>query len=240
MTSITMEDFEKLVRGRRSTRHFRPDPLPVGLLARLLAIAQWAPSGYNLQPAHFVVVTDPALRKKLRHACMNQAQVEESPAVVVFTGDRNVHKTHFERMVAQEREAGAINESYEKLLRRVVPLAFGRGPLGLQRAVKAALGPVLGFLAPVPEFPAVHMRTWVNRQVMLPAMVFMLAAHAAGLSSVPMEGFDGRRVRRVLGIPRSQIVTVVVPVGYAKEGQLVKTRLPIEEVTHWNGWHAKT
>ena len=59
-----LESFETLVRSRRATRRFKRDPIPDGLLARVLDTARWAPSGYNLQPTHFVVVTDPALKER--------------------------------------------------------------------------------------------------------------------------------------------------------------------------------
>src|SRR5215211_832485 len=114
-----LESFLDLVRSRRSTRHFRPDPVPPELLDELLEAARWAPSGFNLQPTHFVVVTDPAVKAKLYPACMKQRQVLEAGATVVFTGDRRVVRNHFERVLKQDREAGAINTDYEKLLRRV-------------------------------------------------------------------------------------------------------------------------
>ena len=60
-----------------------------------------------------------------------------------------------------------------------------------------------------------HKRFWLAKQVMLCAMNLMLAAEAAGLSTLPMEGFDEGRVRKVLGIPRTQVVPVIVAVGYA-------------------------
>lgn len=67
-------------------------------------------------------------------------------------------------------------------------------------------------------------------------MVFMLAAESAGLATVPMEGFDERRVRRILNISRSHIVALVVPVGYAADGHAEKTRLPLDSMLHINGW----
>ena len=54
-----LAQFEELARKRRATRHFLQQPLERDLVERLLRIAQWAPSGYNLQPTRFVVVADP-------------------------------------------------------------------------------------------------------------------------------------------------------------------------------------
>src|SRR5437588_7974283 len=91
-----LETVERIIRGRRATRHFRADPAPAGLLERLIDAARWAPSGYNLQPTHFVVVSDAEIRKLLCPACMAQAPILEAPAVVVFTGDGRVADRHFE------------------------------------------------------------------------------------------------------------------------------------------------
>lgn len=228
--------FEQLALARRSVRNFRPDPIPDELLTRLLDIAHWAPSGYNLQPTHFVIVTDPAIKQQLYVAAMNQRQILDAHATIVFTGDRNVMQNNFERVIADELRAGTITPMYEALLRKYVPLAFGHGPLGLGWLWKALGPPVARWFTPVPSIPAVQIRFWLAKQALLSAMQFMLAAEAAGLATVPMEGFDESRVRRVLNIPSSQIVCVLIPVGYAADADLRKTRLPLESMLHRDRW----
>lgn len=233
---VNLESFVDLVRARRSTRHFRPDPVPAELLDELLEAARWAPSGFNLQPTHFVVVTDPEVKARLCPACMNQHQVLEAGATVVFTGDRHVFENHFARVLQQDREAGAINGAYENLLRRGVPLSFAQGPLGLGRLWKAVVAVVAQRFIPIPSVQAVHKNYWLAKQVSLSAMTFMLAAEAAGLSTCPMEGFGEHAVRRALGIPASQTVVLVVPVGYADKSGARKTRLPLAGRLHRDRW----
>lgn len=234
---MNLDEFEKLVLSRRAVRHFKPDPLPEGVLERLLDIAHWAPSGYNLQPTHFVVVTDPERKKDLHKACMFQPQILEAPATVVFTGDRKVVENNFERIMKQELEAGSINAAYEQRLReKFIPLAFRQGPCGVNWLWKAVLPPLARLTRPVPSIPAVQKRFWLAKQVMLTSMVFMLAANAADLATVPMEGFDEILVRQALDIPRTQIVPIVIPIGYATDADLKKTRLPLEEILHYNRW----
>ncbi|MFC7546697.1 nitroreductase family protein [Plantactinospora sp. GCM10030261] len=58
---------------RRTIRDFSDRPLPDGVLAAALAAAASAPSGANVQPWRFVVVTDPVLKRRLREA----AEAEE-------------------------------------------------------------------------------------------------------------------------------------------------------------------
>lgn len=233
---LNLDDFESLVRSRRATRHFRADPIPDGLLDRLIDIARWSPSGYNLQPTHFVAVTDPVVKQSLRSACMDQRQVVEAPAVIVLTGDRRVVANQFREVLDQESNEGAINHAYQSLLEKVIPLAFGQGPAGLGWLWKATLAPVARIAMPVPSIPAVHKRFWLTKQVMLCAMTLMLAARAAGLATLPMEGFDEFRVRRLLRIPRTQIVPIVIAVGYPMPERLRKSRLPLARFVHRNTW----
>jgi nitroreductase len=232
----TLDQFEALARNRRATRHFISDPVPPELIERLIDIARWAPSGYNLQPTHIVVVTDNRLKKELYHACLDQAQILEAPAILIFTGDRRVIKNNFESMLSMELEAKTINPEYERRLRFIVPLFLSNAPFGIGWLWKALFMPFLRLVRPVPRMPVIFKREWLTKQVMLVAMNFMLAAASAGLATVPMEGFDEGRIRRLLKIPRSYVIPVVIPLGYAVEGKLKKTRLPNRNFIHLNGW----
>lgn len=227
--TILLDDYEALVRKRRATRHFDPTPVGSPLVDRLLAIAQRAPSGYNLQPARFAVVTDRAVRPALRRACMDQAAIEEAPVVVVFAADHRAYEDHFEETLALDLAAGATTPEYVEFLRGILPIAFRRDPLS--RFWKTALLPLVRWFRPVPDLPAVNKRLWLGKQTMLSAMSFMLAAEAAGLNTLPMEGFDTARVRRVLELPRSWEPMLVVALGYSQPMTTPqKTRLPLERV----------
>lgn len=58
--------FAELLRWRRDVRRFRRDPLPPGLLDRLLDLACLAPSVGNSQPWRFVMVANPGRRAAVR------------------------------------------------------------------------------------------------------------------------------------------------------------------------------
>jgi iodotyrosine deiodinase len=65
--------FHATLATRRSIRDFSPDPIPGGILESCLAAAHSAPSGANLQPWHFTVIQDPAIKRQIRQA----AEAEE-------------------------------------------------------------------------------------------------------------------------------------------------------------------
>ncbi|MBW1710634.1 MAG: nitroreductase family protein [Deltaproteobacteria bacterium] len=50
-----MELFDA-IKGRRSVRKFKPDPVPKEVLEGILELALWAPSGMNRQESYFIVV----------------------------------------------------------------------------------------------------------------------------------------------------------------------------------------
>jgi nitroreductase len=58
---------------RRSVRDFSSEPIPRGVLEAAIQAAASAPSGANIQPWRFVVVTSPARKRRLRAA----AEAEE-------------------------------------------------------------------------------------------------------------------------------------------------------------------
>ena len=55
----------ELVKMRRSIRRFKPDPVPDEYIDRIIEVARYAPSGFNMQPWEFVVVKKPELRSKI-------------------------------------------------------------------------------------------------------------------------------------------------------------------------------
>ncbi len=56
------------LRRRRTVRQFSDRPVPRSIIEDCLEVAVSAPSGANRQPWHFVVVTDPELKRRLRRA----------------------------------------------------------------------------------------------------------------------------------------------------------------------------
>ena len=100
---------------RRDVRRFRADPLPAGLLERLIEIACMAPSVGLSQPWRFVVVNDPDRRQKVienfeacndaalkdytgdlstRYAALKLAGLREAPCHLAVFADRSTAVGH--------------------------------------------------------------------------------------------------------------------------------------------------
>jgi nitroreductase len=58
-------DFEEILKRRRMVRHFRPDPVPRDALERIAAAAQRAPSAGFSQGQRLLVVTNPAVMRRI-------------------------------------------------------------------------------------------------------------------------------------------------------------------------------
>ena len=59
-------EFYAKMRQRRTVRDFSDRPVPRAIIEDCLRAAGTAPNGANLQPWHFVVVSDPALKRQIR------------------------------------------------------------------------------------------------------------------------------------------------------------------------------
>lgn len=56
------------MKRRRTIRHFSDRPVAIDIIERAVETAATAPSGANMQPWHFVIVGDPAVKRQIREA----------------------------------------------------------------------------------------------------------------------------------------------------------------------------
>ena len=76
------------IQQRRSIKHFDPSHVMTkNEIDTLLSHAILSPTAFNIQNWRFVVVTDKALRQKIREVSWGQAQVEEASLFIVLVGD---------------------------------------------------------------------------------------------------------------------------------------------------------
>ena len=80
-----MDAFEAIQR-RKSIREFEDTAVPRETLQKLLEAARLSPSAKNIQPWHFIVVTDAEKRKALSKGLFAKF-LKNSPSVIVLCGD---------------------------------------------------------------------------------------------------------------------------------------------------------
>ncbi|QEH34017.1 NADH dehydrogenase [Aquisphaera giovannonii] len=192
---------------RRGTpRRFDPArPVDDGLLRRVLAVASLTPSEFDLQPARFVVVREPAERRALRPIAFGNPLPGDAAAVVVVLGYLHPHRTDLDAIVAAARGEGAMTAAREAELRGRVATALGhRGEAEL--AARA------------------------GRAGSMAAAALLLAARAAGLAAAYVDNLDRPALRSRLGIPADHAVCGIVAIGHAAAIEPFAGRLPLAEV----------
>ncbi|MGH7031999.1 MAG: 5,6-dimethylbenzimidazole synthase [Stellaceae bacterium] len=109
------ERLRALLAWRRDVRRFRPDPLPAGMIERLIELAALAPSVGLSQPWRFVLVDDIARRaavradfvaanaaalvaqapeRAVRYAKLKLAGLDEAPCQLAVLADRDTAQGH--------------------------------------------------------------------------------------------------------------------------------------------------
>jgi nitroreductase len=82
-----MDTFDS-IRQRRAVKHFDPEHrFTDEEFAQLMDLALQAPTSFNMQNWRFVNVADPALRKQIREAAVDQAQVTDASLLFVLCAD---------------------------------------------------------------------------------------------------------------------------------------------------------
>lgn len=195
--------FEQLVRRRRATQHFGNDEVPAEVIEAALQLASEAPSGYNIQPWRFVVLRDPAARKRLRAAAFDQEKITEAPVVIVACAEHDAWQDQMDEILLTRARRS------------------GRGEEDQSKAKKQALD----FIATLPR------EVWLNRQVMIGFTYLMLAFEALGWDTAPMEGFQPDKVREAVGLPEKAAVVALLAVGRAAGSEPPHPgRLPIDVI----------
>jgi nitroreductase len=169
------------------------------------------PSSFGLQPYRFVVVTDPALKARLRPASWGQAQVTDCSHMVVFTAKRRMTEEDVDHYIQRISEVRGVKAEDLAAYRGMMVNTLVTGG----RAPRAA--------------------EWAADQVYIALGQFMAAAALLGVDTCPMEGIDPEQYDAILGLAGTPYHTIVAcPAGYRGEGDkyaaLAKVRFPAGEL----------
>lgn len=198
----------------RAVRRFTDEPVSEADILTCIHAAVQAPSGGNIQPWQFVVVTDPGIRQALG-AIYRRAYDRYEPALL---GVRPPPKS------AEEAE------SFERMRRASRHLAdhLADAPamvLVLMPDISMTLTDADGPLDVGTPFASVY-----------PAVQnLLLAARGLGLGTTLTTVYRiyQDEVRAICGIPGRYEVVALVPIGHPRRPFRVGRRRPVEQVTHW-------
>jgi nitroreductase len=87
-------DLMEAIKGRRSIRKYKPDPVPEEALRMVLDAVRWAPSWANTQCCEVIVVKDPKVKSELATALSKGnpafSSMTDAPIVLVLCGIRGI------------------------------------------------------------------------------------------------------------------------------------------------------
>ena len=219
MSDMTLFD---AIYGLRATRIFQDRPIPESDLKRILEAATMACSSGNTQPWEFLVVDDPAQRKRI--------QREMSEAFAQIDGERAQSPDQLVDASGRSVTGRAAIDHLHKVPTIVV--VCWNPDRGIRMKNEYAENPD-GSLRETREVPG-------GRGVSLfqACQNMMLAARGLGVSSLFTTFFFLRRerIKEILGIPPRIFMECAIFLGYGDEKLGEARRIPVTQLSHRNRW----
>ena len=216
VTDATLHpEFFDLVGNMRAMRRLKPDPVPLALIQKVLDAGVQAPSGQNLQPWKFVLLTEP---DKKAWFAQHYAQAMESR--FGLPTDPAKRKPAGRQMRALYYQIDHLHEAPYLLL------VCGERDWPFKVPPEARKG-----LAP-PNYGAVY-----------PCVQnILLACRAVGLGAAltTMHQVFEDELHAYLGIPETYGVVVTIPIGWPLGRFGPVTRKPATQATFFNHWGDST
>ena len=227
---------------RRAVRYFAPTPISEEKVRECLRLATLAPSGFNMQLYEFYHITDKTLLEKLAQVCLGQLSATTAQQMVVFVTRQDKHRAHAKMILDFERGNVQRNSPLERQTKRIkdkeayygklMPFVYSRF-FGLLGGFRKLFGVVTSWFRPMmQQLSESDIRVSVHKSCGLVAQTFMLAMAEEGYDTCPLEGYDSRRIKKLLHLPCRAEVSMVVTCGIREERGIwgERFRLPFEEV----------
>lgn len=183
-----MSEFINVIESRRSANNFlEGEEITKKEIMEILELVKLAPSCFNIQHTHYLVVTDKENKELLREAALGQYKVHTASAAVLVLGDKKAYKDA-EKVYSGMNNLGILSdEDYHEMLESIRGLYEGGGEA--------------------------FQRDEAIRNASLSAMMFMLIAKDKGWDTCPMIGFDSKKMRETFQIPDRYELVLLITIG---------------------------
>ena len=235
---------EEAIHYRRSVRHYKNLPIDAEKVKHCLELATLAPNSSNMQLWEFYHITNPEMLKELAVACLDQQTARTAQQLVVFVTRRDLFRKRAKQVLELETlniQQNSPNEKQEKRIKdrklyygQVMPFLYSRflGMMGLFRKV---LVNIIGLFRTITyQVSESDVRVVVHKSCALAVQTFLLAMANEKYDTCAMEGFDSKRVKRILNLPMGAEVNMIISCGIREEGGVWgdRMRVPFDEVYH--------
>lgn len=200
----------------RALRRYTDEPVSDDDVWTILRAAQQGPSGGNIQPWQFIVVTDDGPKTKLGEIYRSSYYRYEAAMLAMSPPRRPEDEPSWQRTIAASRHLA------DHLSEAPVIICAAMADISMDVVDDDGVMDVGTPYASV--YPALQN--------------LMLAARALGLGSALTTVFRVRHdeVCEVLGVPDRYQVVAMIPIGHPTGSFARARRRPVEKVTHWNAW----
>ena len=218
METTTLSPILDAVFRRRAVKAFDPVEIPSSQRDQILHAARLAPSSFNMQPYRLYWVQSAAQRQAVARLCLGQQPAATASALVVAVADLGSLAATSQSQAEWMRQSGfpdAKVRDYERTA-KIGRILFMPGPFGCFGALKWALFRSVNFwkIMGMPPLWRADIFKWATKGTSLACASLMIAAEALGLNTCPMEGFDGRRLAKFLGLSRKHHeIVMVIAIG---------------------------
>ena len=234
--------FEEIVNHRRSIRVYKDLPIDTEKVKHCVELDSLSPNSSNMQLWEFYHVTNPTILKKLSVACLDQSAATTAQQMLVFVTRRDLFRKRAKKVLELETQNILKNSPKERQEKRIkqrqlyygklMPFLYGRF-LGILGWIRYIFVNIVGIFRPIfYQVTENDTRVVVHKTCALAAQTFMLAMAAEGYDTCPMEGFDSRKVKRLLKLPFGAEINMVISCGIRDEKGVWgdRMRIPFDEV----------
>lgn len=214
-----MDTILEAIFKRRAVKVFEPVEISEGIREQILNAARHAPSSFNSQPYRFYWIESAKQRTAVARLCMGQMPARTASALVVIVADIGslaaTSASQLKWMRSRSEFSEAKIRDYERTA-KIGRILFMPGPFGMFAALKWGVFCLLN-LWKVMGMPPLWRRDlfkWATKSTSLACQNLMIAAEALSINTCPMEGFDGRRLSKYLGLStRYHEIVMVIAMG---------------------------
>ena len=229
-TPSGLMDFFDVVEARRSVRKFLPEPVPREVIDTAISAALLAPNSSNLQPWEIYRISTPGKKEELITAAFAQSGAATAAELLIFVARSDTWRRNRTLVLEELERRGTVPKQQLDYYKKFVPLFYSHGLLNLFGLFKKILFSLMGLFRPAPRGPFTKAETKavLAKTVALACQNFMLAITAQGYSSLPMEGFDECRVKRILGLGGNSSIVMMIAVGKENPDGIYGPRLRLD------------
>jgi nitroreductase len=233
------EEFQEIINYRRSNRVFDANtPVPEEVMQKSLERAVLSPNSSNMQLWEFYWIKSDEELKTFIPLCLNQQAARTAKQMVVFVTrkDKWRQRANWNLEKIKSTIVGEPNKLQKKgtdYYGKVMPLLYMNDGFGIMSTIRRSISFFAGLRKPFFRTGGVaNQRIMVHKSCALAAQTFMLSIAAEGFHSCPMEGFDEKRVKRALKLPRGAEINMIISVGKGTEEGIwgPRFRVPNDEV----------